>query len=56
MCDSKDSLSLSEDLDIVQPYDQLGPDETGVNRARTAVRVMTGRKERIEAAITSLGG
>lgn len=52
----KDSLSLSEDLDIVQAYDQLGADETGIERAKTAIRLMTGRKERIEAAIASLGG
>lgn len=50
----KDSLSLGEDLDIVQPYDQLGPDETGIDRAQAAIRVMTDRKEKIEAAIVSL--
>lgn len=50
----KDSLSLGEDLDIVQPYDQLGPGETGIDRAKAAIRVMTGRKENIEAAIVSL--
>ena len=52
----KDSLSLAEDLDIVQPYDELGPDETGSDRAKAAIRVMADRKERIEAAITSLCG
>ena len=52
----KDSLSLSEGLDIVQPYDQLGPNETGRDRAKSAIRVMTDRKERIEAAIASLTG
>ena len=51
----KDSLSLADDLDIVQPYDQLGPGETGSDRAETAIRIMTGRKERIEAAVKRLG-
>ncbi|HSS63493.1 MAG TPA: hypothetical protein VLS27_03605 [Gammaproteobacteria bacterium] len=52
----KDSLSLAEDLDIVQPYDQLKPGETGVDRAEAAIRIMTDRKQKIEAAISSLGG
>jgi hypothetical protein len=50
----KDSLSLNEELDIVQPYDQLGPDETGSDRAQAAIRAMTERKEKIQAAIASL--
>ena len=50
----KDSLSLSEELDIVQPYDQLKSGETGADRAETAIRVMTERKQRIEAAIANL--
>lgn len=52
----KDSLSLNEDLDIVQPYDQLGLNESGRERAASAVRVMVARKERVEAAIASLTG
>jgi hypothetical protein len=52
----KDSLSLAEDLDVVQPYDQLKPDETGSDRAKAAIRTMTERKKNIEAVIASLGG
>ncbi len=52
----KDSLSLAEDLDIVQPYDQLNAEETGSDRAKAAIRVMTDRKKNIEAVIASLGG
>lgn len=52
----KDSLSLAEDLDIVQPYEQLKPDETGSDRAKAAIRVLTERKQKIEAAIAILGG
>ena len=52
----KDSLSLAEDLDIVQPYDQLKPDETGSDRAKAAIRTMAERKTSIEAVIASLGG
>lgn len=51
----KDSLSLAEDLDIVQPYDQLKPGETGSDRAKSAIRVMTDRKRRIEEVLESLG-
>lgn len=50
----KDSLSLADDLDIVQPYDELGPDESGNDRARSAIQTMTTRKERVEAAIAVL--
>ncbi len=50
----KDSLSLAEDLDIVQPYEQLKPGEKGNDRAKEAVRVLTERKQKIEAAISSL--
>ncbi|NIM73387.1 MAG: hypothetical protein GTO67_13785 [Gammaproteobacteria bacterium] len=52
----KDSLSLNEELDVVQAYEQLGPEETGSDRARTAIRLMTERKERIDAAVAGLGG
>lgn len=52
----KDSLSLAEDLDVVLPYEQLGPGETGGDRARAAIGTMTARKERIESAIRSLRG
>lgn len=52
----KDSLSLAEDLDIVQPYDQLKPGESGSDRAKAAIRAMTDRKQNIEAAVASLGG
>lgn len=50
----KDSLSLAEDIDVVQPYDQLGPQETGVERAESAIRTMSARKQSIERAVTSL--
>lgn len=52
----KDSLSLAEDLDIVQPYEQLKPNETGSDRAEAAIRVLTERKQKIEAVIATLGG
>ncbi len=52
----KDSLSLNEELDILQPYDQLGPNESGRDRAASAIRVMVARKERVEAAIAGLTG
>lgn len=52
----KDSLSLAEDLDVVQPYDQLKPGETGADRAQAAIRAMTDRKQRIDAVIARLGG
>ena len=52
----KDSLSLAEDLDVVQPYDQMKPDETGSDRAKAAIRTMAERKKSIETAIASLGG
>jgi hypothetical protein len=51
----KDSLSLNEELDVVHAYDQLGPDETGSDRAKKAIRLMSERKERIEKAIADLG-
>ena len=50
----KDSLSLAEDLDIVQPYDQLGTGETGGERAQAAIRSMSTRMQSIESAIASL--
>lgn len=51
----KDSLSLNEELDIVQPYEQLGPAESGADRARSAIRVMTERREKIQNAVARLG-
>lgn len=52
----KDSLSLAEDLDIVQPYDELKPGESGSDRAKAAIRAMIDRKQNIEAAVSRLGG
>lgn len=51
----KDSLSIAEELDIVQPYDQLKPGETGIQRAQAAIRAMTDRKQRIDALVSRLG-
>jgi hypothetical protein len=51
----KDSLSLAEDLDVVQPYDQLKSDETGIDRAKAAIGLMTERKRKIDAVIKRLG-
>ena len=52
----KGSLSLAEDLDVVQPYDQLKPGETGAARAEVAIAEMRDRKKRIESAVETLGG
>lgn len=52
----KDSLSLCEDLDIVQPYEQLDSGESGSDRARSAIRIMNERRERVQAALARLGG
>lgn len=52
----KDSLSLDEDLDIVQPYEQLRPGETGGERAASAIRTLTERRQNIDAAVAALAG
>jgi hypothetical protein len=52
----KDSLSLAEDLDVVQAYEQLGSGETGTQRAQAAIGAMTDRKQRIDSLISRLGG
>ncbi|HEY5701360.1 MAG TPA: hypothetical protein VIT83_04665 [Gammaproteobacteria bacterium] len=51
----KDSLSLAEELDIVQAYEQMRPNETGAERAEAAIRVMTERKKKVEAVLEVLG-
>ncbi|MDX1513528.1 MAG: hypothetical protein R3174_07265 [Gammaproteobacteria bacterium] len=50
----KDSLNLAEDLDIVQPYEQLGPKESGRDRAEKAIRIQTERTEKLKAALAAL--
>lgn len=50
----KDSLSLAEDLDVVQPYEQLKPNESGSDRARAAIDTMVDRRQKIEALVTRL--
>lgn len=50
----KNSLDLAEELDVVQPYEQLGPGESGSDRAESAIAVMNARTERIEDAIRDL--
>lgn len=50
----KDSLSLAEDLDVVQPYEQLKPNESGGDRAKAAIDTMVDRKQKIEAVIARL--
>ena len=52
----KDSVSLAEDLDIVLPYEELRPGETGGDRAKAAIETLSARKQRIEHAIQSLRG
>ncbi len=50
----KDSLSLCEELDIVQAYEQLKSGESGGDRATEAIRLMSERREMIQAALSRL--
>jgi hypothetical protein len=52
----RDTLGLSDEIDVVQAYGQLQADETIAEKAQTALATMKERQERIDKAIESLSG
>jgi len=52
----RDTLDLSDEIDVVQAYGQLKPDETIAQKAQTAIATMKERQHHIDKAIASLTG
>ena len=50
----RDTLGMDESIAIVQPYDQLGADESIHDRARTAVATLRERRERLAETVAAL--
>lgn len=50
----RDTLGLSDEIDVVQAYGQLKADETIAERAETAIATMKERQEHIEQALARL--
>ena len=52
----RDTLGLSDEIDVIQAYGQMKTDETIAEKAKTAIATMTERQQRIDKTIASLGG
>ncbi len=52
----RDTLGLSDEVDVVQAYGQLQADQTIAGKAQTAIAVMKERKAHIDKVIASLSG
>lgn len=50
----RDTLGIMDEIDTVQAYGQLKPDETVVDRAAAAIATMKNRRQRVKQAIESL--
>lgn len=50
-----DTIGFSSQLDIVDAYSQLMPDETGASRAKDAIETIDTRRSAIEDAMATLG-
>ena len=50
-----DTIGFSSQLDIVDAYGQLMPDETGASRAKDAIETIDKRRSAIEDAMAMLG-
>lgn len=49
-----DTIGFSQQLDVVDAYAQLMPDETGATRARSAIETIGNRRAGVEDAIARL--
>ena len=52
----RDTLGLSDEIDVVQAYGQLKADETIADKAQAAIATMKERQKHIDAAIARLAG
>jgi len=51
----RDTIGISRQIDIVGAYDELGPDESGADRAAKAIQTIQERIDRIEGIAKQFG-